>query len=644
MDTPTIAELELIVQSGNIPTLLMVVYQFTGDPKWLRDPYRPTRSRGLSDHDTGGLPLEVQDQIRKAAARAFHALLSGKRPKIEAPDAEQARIMLSACVGERVDESCGEMFSQEFRRRLDPSHDDVETHPKPSEGFRVLVIGAGVSGIIAAEGLSRLGIPYLLVDRHSGPGGNWRDNNYPGAGVDTPSHLYTFSFSPNDWSYHFELRSRLEEYFESTFDALGARANARFDTEVVRAEYLEEEGSWKVELRGPDGASEFEMFSAVISAVGILNRPKRPDVEGLEAFTGPSFHSSDWPEGLDLRGKRVSVIGSGASAMQIVPAIAADVAELTVFQRTPPWVAPFEKFHLEIDPDARYLLRTFPVYRAWYWLKLYWQFGDKVLDSLQKDPSWPHPERSVNARNDAHRELFTRYISQELGDRQDLFARCLPHYPPYGKRILLDNGWYRTLCRENVTLVDEAVEAVTSTGVVSRSGRTYESDVLVWATGFEASRFVSSLEIVGEGGQTLREAWDDDDPRAYLGVSVPGFPNLFLLGGPNSFPGSGSFMHFMEVQMRYIGRLLNLMFETGASVIEVKHEVFDEYNELVDEASGRTVWTHSGTSSFFCNERGRLVFVSPFRNVEHWGKAERSDLQDYRVVEDAKVEELLGIA
>ena len=173
MDTPTIAELEQIVQSGNIPTLLMVVYQFTGDPKWLRDPYRPTRSRGLSDHDTGGLPLEVQDQIRKAAARAFHALLSGKRPKIEAPDAEQSRVMLSACVGERVDESCGEMFSQEFRRRLDPSHDDVETHPKPSEGFRVLVIGAGVSGIIAAEGLSRLGIPYLLVDRHSGPGGNW---------------------------------------------------------------------------------------------------------------------------------------------------------------------------------------------------------------------------------------------------------------------------------------------------------------------------------------------------------------------------------------------------------------------------------------------------------------------------------------
>ena len=178
------------------------------------------------------------------------SLLSGKRPKIEAPDADQARIMLSACVGERVDESCGEMFSQEFRRRLDPSHDAADTHPKLSEGFRVLVIGAGVSGIIAAEGLSRLGIPYLLVDRHSGPGGNWRDNNYPGAGVDTPSHLYTFSFSPNDWSYHFELRSRLEEYFESTFDALGARANARFDTDVVRAEYLEEEGSWKVELRG----------------------------------------------------------------------------------------------------------------------------------------------------------------------------------------------------------------------------------------------------------------------------------------------------------------------------------------------------------------------------------------------------------
>jgi 4-hydroxyacetophenone monooxygenase len=333
--------------------------------------------------------------------------------------------------------------------------------------------------------------------------------------------------------------------------------------------------------------------------------------------------------------------------MQIAPAIADRVEHLTIFQRTPPWVAPFEKFHLPIALGARYLLRSFPLYRAWYWLKLYWQLGDKVLDSLRKDPAWPFPDRAVNAVNDAHRKYFTRYITQELGDRIDLLPKVVPKYPPYGKRMLLDNGWYQTLCRTNVTLIDEAVGAVTPTGVVSESGSAYDSDVLVWATGFEASRFVSSLEVVGEDGVTLRQAWDDDDARAYLGITVPGFPNLFLLGGPNSFPGSGSFMYFMEVQMRYIGRLLAGMFECEARAVNVREDVFVEYNDLIERIGEQTVWTHPGTNTFFRNERGRLVFVSPLRNVEYWTRAEKSGLEDYELdfveASDSDVHESSGI-
>ena len=289
-----------------------------------------------------------------------------------------------------------------------------------------------------------------------------------------------------------------------------------------------------------------------------------------------------------------------------------------------------------IDEGARYLLRTFPIYRAWYFLKLYWQFGDKVLDSLRKDPDWPHPERSVNSRNDGHREFFTQYIRDELGDRTDLFEKVLPTYPPYGKRILLDNGWYQALRKPNVTLVNEAVASVTPTGVVTASGDPYDVDVLVWATGFQASRFVSSLEVTGRGGVTLHEAWDGDDARAYLGVSVPGFPNLFMLGGPNSFPGSGSFMYFMEVQMRYIARLLAEIRRTGAAAIDVRKDVFDEYNELLDGTSQQTVWTHPGTNTYFRNSRGRLVFVSPFRNVEYWTRARQSSIADYEVLEAAQ--------
>ncbi|HEX3514407.1 MAG TPA: NAD(P)/FAD-dependent oxidoreductase [Trebonia sp.] len=625
-------ELEEIARSGNIPTLLMVIYQVTGDKRWLERPFQPTRTKGLSDHDSGGLPEGIQAEIRHAAALAFRHLQDGKPPAIAIPTPEQTSVMLGVCVGESVDDTYGQMFSEEFRRRIGAA-DSAGFPVNPSGEFRVLVIGAGVSGIIAAHRLQELGFPYLLVDKHDAPGGNWLDNRYPGGGVDTPSHLYSYSFAPHDWGYHFELRGALEEYFSKSFDLIGARRNTRFRTSAVRAEYDEGRARWMVTLRAADGTLEVLPFNAVITAVGILNRPKLPNVPGIDCFHGPSFHSSAWPGELDLSGKRVAVVGNGASAMQIVPAIADQVDELVVCQRTPQWVAPFEKFQQPIDEGARYLLRTFPVYRAWYFLKLYWQFGDKVLDSLRKDPDWPHPERAVNSRNDGHREFFTQYIRDELGDRTDLFEKVLPTYPPYGKRILLDNGWYQTLRKPNVTLVNEAVASVTATGVVTASGDAYDVDVLVWATGFQASRFVSSLEVAGRGGVTLHEAWDGDDARAYLGVSVPRFPNLFMLGGPNSFPGSGSFMYFMEVQMRYIARLLAEIRRTGVAAIDVRKDIFDEYNELVDDTSQQTVWTHPGTNTYFRNSRGRLVFVSPFRNVEYWTRARQSSIADYEVLE-----------
>jgi 4-hydroxyacetophenone monooxygenase len=631
-------DLEEIARSANIPTLLMVIYQVTGDRRWLQPPYRPSRSRGLGDHDTGGLPEDIQSEIRHTAAEAFYGLQQGKPPAIPLPSPEQTAAMLSVCVGEEVDGSYGLMFAQEFRRRIGVVERGRPSRAAVPHGFRALIIGAGVSGIIAAQRFHLMGVPYLIVDKHDAPGGNWLDNPYPGAGVDTPSHLYSFSFAPNDWGRHFELRPELQEYFARAHEMVGARPHTRFGTEVVRAEYDERRAAWNVELRGPGGKRESLSFSVIISAVGILNRPKLPAVSGLESFPGPSFHSSYWPADLDVTGKRVAIIGSGASAMQIVPAIVDQVQQLTIFQRTPPWVAPFEKFQQPIDSSARYLLHSFPLYRAWYFLKLYWQFGDKVLDALRKDPDWPYPERAVNARNDSHREFFTQYIRDELGDRTDLFDRVLPSYPPYGKRILLDNGWYRALCQPNVTLVNEAVDAVTPAGVVSRSGNSYDADILVWATGFEASRFVSTLEVVGRGGITLREAWHDDDPRAYLGVSVPGFPNLFLLGGPNSYPGSGSFMYFMEVQMRYIARLIDGMLANNLPAIDVRRQVFDDYNEVVDRTAETTVWTHPGTNTFFRNAHGRLVFVSPFRNVEFWSRAEKSGLEDYEVLQPAAAE------
>jgi 4-hydroxyacetophenone monooxygenase len=633
----SLAELREVADSANLPTLLMLIYQVTGDSRWLEPPFCPTRSRGLSDHDTGGFSEEIQDEIRLAGAHALFDLQAGKAPAIPMPNAEQTSRMLGVCVGESVDPSYGVMFSEEFERRMGVQ-EDVDIAQSVPQGFHVLVIGAGVSGIIAAQRLGQMGIDYTVVDEHDGAGGNWRDNPYPGAGVDTPSHLYSFSFAPHDWTKHFELRPELQEYLDATFELVGAPANTRFNTKVVSARFDPDAMRWHVVVEDREGNRDEISANVVISAVGVLNRPSLPKVDGIDRFSGPSFHSSYWPDDLDIDGKSVAIIGSGASAMQIVPAIADRVGKLTVFQRTPPWVAPFEKFQLPIDYGARFLLNHFPMYRSWYFLKLYWQFGDKVLDSLRKDPSWPHPERAVNAQNDGHRRYFTQYIEEQLGSRTDLLDKVVPTYPPYGKRILLDNGWYAALVRDNATLVTEGVCEVLEHGVRTTSGETYDADILVWATGFQASRFVSSLDITGLHGQTLREAWDDDDARAYLGVTVPDFPNLFLLGGPNSFPGSGSFMYFMEVQMRYISRIIATMIDSNIAAVNNRKDVYDAYGELVDKTSELTVWTHPGTNTFFRNARGRLVFVSPFRNVEYWQKAVRSGLDDYEVLGNGLIE------
>ena len=626
-------ELEKIrdaVAIANVPALLMLVYQFTGAAQWLEPPYCPTRGKGLLDHDSGGLSEELQLEIRHAAIDAIWQLQLGTAPAVLAPSPELMVRMMRIFMGEDVGPEYGPMMSSEFARRIGAlvANED-NTFVEPPKGFTVIVIGTGVAGIAAAEQLERMRIPYVILEKQPDTGGNWWQNTYPGCGVDTPSHLYSFSFSNNDWKKHFALRDDVQRYLVGALRQVGAERRVRFDTEVIAATYNENTKSWNIDVRSGDGRSETLTASVLISAVGVLNRPKLPKVTGMETFKGTMFHSADWPKNIDVAGKRVVVVGTGASSMQIVSAIGSRAGHLTVFQRSPQWVAPFDKFGLDILDPLRMLIQSCALYRVWYWLRLFWQFGDKVIEALRKDPSWPHPERSVNVRNDAHREYFTRYMMDELGDRKDLFDKALPDYPPFGKRILLDNGWYRTLRSKNVTLVAEAVSEVRENSIVGASGEAYDADIIIWATGFDVARFVSSMDVRGIGEVSLREAWNDDDPRAYLGISVPGFPNFLMLGGPHSFPGSGSFMFFMEVQMRYIRQLLEQMFEKGIAALDAREEANDKYNELVDERHAQTVWTHPGMSTYYKNSKGRVVFVMPFLNVEYWDMVKKVNLDDY---------------
>ena len=616
------------VAAANIPTLLMVLVQLTGKFEWLEAPYLPVRQRGLDDNDTGGLNEALQREIREAALEAIVAWKSGREIAIADPSRELLIRMLSVASGEPVPDEFAAITSAQLGQTpiIDSTPADVPA------GFKVLIIGAGVSGICAAVYLEKAGIPYVVIERNPTVGGVWLENRYPGAGVDSPNHLYSYSFAPGDWGLYFCLRDELKDYLEGVSREFGVRENMRFDTTVERIEYHAESQTWKAEICGPDRGQETLEANVVISAAGLFNPPIEPDIPGLDEWSGEKWHTARWPANAELAGKRVAIIGNGASGMQVGPEIQHQVKALTIFQRSKHWVSPHESFRRPVPEAVRFLFREVPLYRDWYRVRLCWAWNDKLHATLHKDPDWPHPERSINAVNDRMRIGFTEYIKAELGDRaDDLLDKVLPTYPPFGKRMLLDNGWYRMLRNEKVTLVDDPIDHIKGNRIVTKGGTEVEADVLVMATGFDAGRMISTYDIVGRSGATLCEAWDVDDPKAYLGTVVPDFPNFFVLYGPNLQPGHGGSLIFtLELQVRYVLEVIRKMADRQLGSVEIRQEVYDRYNDLIDAAHEDMVWTHPGMSSYYRNCRGRVTVNSPHRNVDYYAMTRSVNLDEFR--------------
>jgi 4-hydroxyacetophenone monooxygenase len=614
------------VKQANIPTLIPVLVQLTGDRKWLERPYAPRKGRGLDDNDTGGLPGPIQDEIKSAAHEAIANWLDGAPVALARPDDALLARMLSVSMGEAAPPEYGEIIAADMGLA---SH-RLGRAPRAPTDFCVAIVGAGVSGICAAIKLRELGIACEIFEKAADFGGTWWENTYPGAGVDTPNHIYSFSFAKNDWSRYFALQGELLDYFVDVADRHGLRQCTRFNTAVRRIVWDDASQKWNVELRGPGGDAVHVVASVVISAVGALNNPLIPGIPGLETFPGPVFHTAQWPGDVDVRGKRVAVVGNGASAMQVVPAIAEQVGHLAIFARSKQWAAPFPQFQKEVPGPVRALLRNVPLYYAWYRQRLAWTFNDRIHESLQKDPNWPHPERSLNAVNDGHRSFSTDYVVEELGERRDLLEKVLPDYPPYGKRMLLDNGWYRAIARDNVTLIADRLAEVRGRTLVASGGEAHEADILVLATGFTAVEFLASFDVIGRRGRVLREQWGKDNARAYLGATIPGFPNLFTLLGPNVGLGhGGSVIKAVELQVDYVLSVLERMFERGAASVEVREDVCEGYNARVDEAHQRMVWTHRGTDNWYRNSRGRVVAITPWRNDDFWRMTRQANANDY---------------
>jgi 4-hydroxyacetophenone monooxygenase len=473
-----------------------------------------------------------------------------------------------------------------------------------------------------------------VLEKNDVVGGVWLENRYPGAGVDTPNHLYSFSFAKYDWPTYYALRDDLHAYLQHVAREFELAPHIRCNTRVETARYDEAGQCWKVAVTRPDGTAEVLAGNVLISAAGIFNPPVWPRIPGLSSFKGPCFHTAEWPEDIDLAGKHVAIIGNGASCMQVGPEIQHTVAALTVFQRSPHWAAPFPQFRKPVPEALRFLIQEVPLYQAWYRVRLGWTINDRVHATLQKDPAWPYPERSLNATNDAHRAYYTRYIKEQLGDREDLLPKVLPDYPPFGKRMLMDNGWYRMLQNPRVSLVDARITEVDEGHVLTADGVRHAADVLVIATGFDVLNFLNTYEILGRDGRALSDFWEGDNAAAYLGTVVPGFPNFFMMYGPNLQPGhGGSFMVVAEMQMRYIMDMLRKMGAEGIGAVDCRTEVFEAYRAGVDAAHANMVWAHEGMTTYYRNSRGRIVVNSPYRNVDFHRMTREAQLADFHVEE-----------
>ncbi|MFM7737354.1 MAG: flavin-containing monooxygenase [Alphaproteobacteria bacterium] len=625
-------EIARALASANAATLVASLVHVTGDPSRLRGALRPGRAvlgerAWLSPQEREGLLVEAHAALCELRDRG------GALPP--PPSAEVVRETMSFVAGEDVPADYVPMMLEELAldgrdARAVPIAEGV-----PAErlaAFRVLVVGAGISGILMAIRLAEAGVACVVVDKNDGLGGTWFENVYPGCRVDVANHFYCYSFEPNpDWSEFYSRQPEIRAWLERCADRHGIRPSLRLRTEVESAAWDEDAALWRVVLRGRDGTRETLAANVVVAATGQLNRPKIPDLPGLDGFDGPVFHSAAWRPDVDLSGLRVGVVGTGASALQLVPEVARVAARLAVFQRSPAWLRPNPSYRRRVSEGKKWLLRHVPFYGRWYRFLCFWPASDGLLPSLEIDPDWPHPERSVNRANDAAREMLTASLRAQVGDDPELLAKVIPTYPPFVKRMLQDDGaWIETLRRPNVDLVVDPVRRVERDAVACEGSR-HPLDAIVLATGFQATRFLAPMRVTGRGGVRLDEEWGDD-PRAHLGITVPRFPNLFLLYGPGTnLAHAGSIVFHSECQVRYVSGCLRMLLADGARAIECRPEPCEAWNRRLDERMARLVWSHPGASSWYKNSRGRVVTTSPFRLLDYWRLTLSPDPADFRL-------------
>jgi 4-hydroxyacetophenone monooxygenase len=600
----------------SIPTLMLSLVHMSGNPSLIRGDLKPA---GLFLNEVQGyMSEEDKATVRKVALEVIADYRDRGCPEPEPVGPELLQEMMQWLVCEPVPPEYVPMLLEEME--LD-GRDARAIRGTPADDFAVVVIGCGESGLLAGIRLKEAGIPFTIVEKNAGVGGTWWQNTYPGARVDVGNHFYCYSFEPTDqWTHFFAEQPELQAYFQTVMDRYDIGRHVLWETEVTEACWDDASSTWTVRTRDRNGATTELSARAVISAVGQLNRPHLPDIDGQQDFAGPAFHSSEWDHGVDLHGKRVAMIGAGASGFQIAPAIAGDVDRLTVFQRTAQWMFPNPNYHAEVGPGVQWALRHLPFYGRWYRFLLFWPGCDKGLDAARVDADYPDQQTAVSEINEITRIMFTEWISSQVGDDPELLAKVVPDYPATGKRTLQDNGsWLRTLTRDNVELVRTGIDRIESDAVVTADGTRYPADVIVYATGFQANKVLWPMNISGRGGEILSERWGER-PSAYLGITVPGYPNFFCMYGPGTnLAHGGSLIFHSECQMRYITQCLELLIANGHKAMEPRDDKAADWHDRSQAEMRKMVWSQPSVKhSFYKNKFGEVYVLSPWRLVDYW--------------------------
>lgn len=619
-----------LVARADLPTLLVALAAVTRDPALLdpalAPPLTPVDTAG---HPHGGMTPDQQAAARELALAGLRRMRDEGLHRVEPLDDAFAEQLLGFLAGGHTE------WVPFLRHDLDlvdkrAAPDWRAEELAPGREHPILIVGAGVSGIAAAYRSLQTGLPVTVIEAKSDLGGTWLKNDYPGVRLDTATFGYSYSFAQkSDWPHQYATGAEVWEYLRDVVAKAGIAEHIETSTRLVRAEWDEAAGHWRVTTEGPAGTQVRE-FGAIFAALGQLDVPSIPEFPGRETYRGDQMHSQEWDHMVPLDHRRVAVIGTGASAYQIVPAIVDEVAELRVFQRSAPWMLPAPSYHEPVSETFAWLVAKVPHYGQWFRLWNIVLGTEGRFHTTRVDADWPGIPLTVSAVNERVREDLIERMRAQYAAHPELLEAAIPSYPPGVKRMLRDNGvWAAAIQHEHTHLITAGIDRFDETGIWTTDGVHHEVDVVIYATGFKPADFLEGVEIVGRDGVELHDFWAGD-ARAYNGVTVPGFPGLYVLYGPNINGVVGGTLHFMlERSVEYALKVVRETLAGGHKALDLTPAALDRFVAWVDAENRAHAWGQPWAKTWYQNRAGRVTSIWPYTNKEYFERTEAVELGDY---------------